>query len=96
MPIKLEPLVVFKGYRPPREDAPGLTPRQRNERRESVRRASRLIYDSNMTAERAEVVLALTPAELMDRLDLDAEQVEDLQDIARAHLRRLRPEEATA
>ena len=39
MPVKLEAAPIFSGYQPPRDDEEGLTPMQRHERRESLRRA---------------------------------------------------------
>ena len=59
MPIKLEATPVFSGYRPPCEDEDGLTPHQRQERRESLNRATMMVYDSTMTTEAAKRMMQM-------------------------------------
>ena len=75
-------------YRPLSEYEDGLTPFQIQERRHSVRKISLLLYDAEMSQEKAEVVMQLTATELMSRLDLDEEQANDLKDLAWQYLER--------
>lgn len=79
----------LSAYIPLPEDDPDLTPRQVRERRESIRRVSRLRYALEMTPERAMVVLGMTTAELMRQLELDEVQAGDLAEVAARQFERV-------
>ena len=89
MPIKLEATPVFAGYRPPCEDEEGLTPRQRQERRNSLNRATMLVYDSTMTTEVAKRMMQMPIIDIASELDIEWERARDVRELARRHLERI-------
>ena len=74
MGIRLDAAALFVGYRPPRDDEEGITPRQQRERRESLYRATMMRYDSTMDTEAARY-LAKKPVADVAAMDVPQDRV---------------------
>ena len=89
MGIRLDAAALFVGYRPPRDDEEGITPRQQRERRESLYRATMMRYDSTMDTEAARYLAKKPVADVAYELDLEWDVARDVRGLARKHLERV-------
>lgn len=94
MGIRLDAAALFVGYLPPREDEEGITPKQQRERRESLYRATMIVYDSTMNTEAARYLAKKPISDVAHELDLDWDMARDVRGLARKHLERVEMLEA--